>query len=104
MTEMDSFDCENLMDRGNAGVIILPRDEGLQELFIDSLSLAMVKYRRSMVFVAGLDEVFSASVHSACESYSLPFANRVAAFDMSEDAVEDLMDRAISAFSPGSPV
>ena len=98
--ELDSFEAESILDRGQGAVIVTPIEEVFFEISIDSLSLAMVKYQRHRVFIVSDEETIPARVLNQARIYSLSVDNIIASKAFRKAELEELFDKVVAAFSP----
>jgi len=98
---MDSFEAENILDRCMAAVLLGSPDELSADLVVDALSLALVKYRRTRVFVTGAEGTLPRKVGLALERYSLPPECRRMDFDYGTESARELLSDVITALHEG---
>jgi hypothetical protein len=102
--EMDSFEGENLLDRGNGCIVIIPEAPEMADIAVDALSLAMVKYQRQRVFVVYGEEYLPSQIMSACSAYSVAGENRTTGIGFTSEAFSALMERVSLSLSSHIPV
>ncbi len=98
---MDSFEAENILDRCMAAVLLGSPDELSADLVVDALSLTLVKYRRTRVFVTGAEGTLPRKVGLALERYSLPPECRRMDFDYGTESARELLSDVITALHEG---
>ncbi len=96
--EMDSFEAENILDRAMGAVIIGLPDPSLEDLEIDALSLALVKFRRHRVAVLYREGTLSWKVGTALGKYGIDETKKRTDFDFTKQGVSGALIGVLDSF------
>ncbi|MDZ7815164.1 MAG: hypothetical protein U5N86_03890 [Planctomycetota bacterium] len=97
--ELDTFEAENILDRGMAAVVVAPENEIMFDIAVDSLSVAMVKYQRHRVFLLSDMDKMPGKLDSAAIAFSMPSECQLANCPIKKEELERLFYRVIASFS-----